>query len=149
MAVDVDQGCVFCRMLAGEAASATFHEDEWTVAVLDLRQPSWPDGVHVLVIPREHVEVVDDLDDATAAALMQTVVKVSRTIRSVHQPEGLTMWQSNGAVAGQEVPHVHLHLLTRQLGDELVRIYPSTPQTPGLEDLLSAAEALRTIPDDT
>jgi len=117
--------CVFCQIIAGELPSLIFYGDEQTVAIMDLRQPGWPHVAHVLVLPREHVETLDGLSSRTAVALMDTTVKESRAVRKVGQPDGYSMWESNGEVAGQEVPHVHVHLLTRVGGDGLLQIYPT------------------------
>lgn len=135
--------CVFCRIIAGELPSLTFYGDEQTVAIMDLRQPGWPHVAHVLVLPREHVESLDGLSSRTASALMDTTVKVSRAVRQALQPVGYSLWQSNGEVAGQEVPHVHMHLLTRTGGDGLLQIYGTPPEEPPLEALAPLANRLR------
>lgn len=75
----------------------------------------------------------------TASAVMETTVMVSRAVRQVVQPDGYSMWQSNGEVAGQEVPHVHVHLLTRAGGDGLLQIYPTPPEEPPLEAMAPLA----------
>jgi histidine triad (HIT) family protein len=110
---------------------------------MDLRQPWWPHVAHVLVLPREHVEVLDELSTRTATALMDTTVKVSRAVRQVLQPNGYSLWQSNGEVAGQEVPHVHVHLVTRTAGDGLLQIYQTPPEKPPLETMAPVADRLR------
>lgn len=101
-------------------------------------------GGDVLVVPKRHVEIIYDLDDETAAALMQSVAKVARAIRDVFQPEGLSIWQSNGKGAGQEVPHVHMHVLARMTHDELLRVYPESPTRTTREEREVVAAKLRT-----
>ncbi len=135
--------CVFCRTVAGDVPSERVYEDDHTLAIMDLRQPGWPQGAHVLVLTREHVGALDELAPDQATRLMGSVVTVARALRHVCRPEGLSVWQSNGEAAGQEVPHVHIHLLTRRSGDGLLRIYPSTPDTPSLQDLAPLANSLR------
>lgn len=135
--------CVFCQIVSGDLPSAVVFDDDLTLAVMDARQPSWPNGAHVLVMPREHVETVDRLSEPTGAAIMATVVAVSRAMRQILKQEGLSVWQSNGIAAGQEVPHVHVHLLTRALGDRLLQIYGSPPSTPPVDELGPLASRLR------
>lgn len=65
-----------------------------------------------------------DLDEDTASALAGTVCKVARAVRRVYAPEGLSIWQSNGPAAFQEVPHVHWHVLPRYKDDGLLVVYP-------------------------
>jgi histidine triad (HIT) family protein len=81
----------------------------------------------VLVVPKRHVEQIFDLEPEEAARLMQTVVLTARAIRINLQPDGLSVYQSNGPAAGQEVPHVHFHLLTRSMGDRLLTVYSERP----------------------
>lgn len=138
-------GCTFCGIVADPARAATFYEDDAAIGILDLRQPGWPDAVHALVIPRQHVELLDDLDDETAGGLMRAVVQVARIVRAAFSPEGYNLWQSNGAAGGQEVPHVHLHVITRRAGDGLLRIYPAAPELPTPADLDAVAERLRAV----
>ena len=113
--------CVFCLIIRGELDAAIIYEDESTVAFLDLRQSN--EG-HVLVVPRNHIEQIYDLDMDTACALAGTVCKVSRAVRRVYKPEGLSIWQSNGPAAFQEVPHVHWHVFPRYTNDGHLVVYP-------------------------
>ena len=113
--------CVFCRIVRGETDSATILEDDSTLAFLDHRQSN--EG-HVLVIPKSHYEQIYDLDDDIASALAKTVRKVARAVRHVYEPDGLSIWQSNGAAANQEVPHVHWHVFPRYTNDGHLVVYP-------------------------
>lgn len=116
-----DSDCVFCRIVRGESDSATIYEDESTLAFMNLHQSN--EG-HVLVVPRNHFEQIYDLDEDTASSLVNTVCKVARVVRRVYAPEGLSIWQSNGPAAFQEVPHVHWHVLPRYTDDGLLVVYP-------------------------
>ena len=120
MKLDVSD-CVFCSIVRGDVDSATIFEDDATLAFLDLRQSN--EG-HVLVVPKRHFEQIYDLEEEIASALAKTVRKVARAVRRVYEPEGLSIWQSNGAAAFQEVPHVHWHLLPRYTNDGLLVVYP-------------------------
>jgi histidine triad (HIT) family protein len=81
-------------------------------------------------MPTIHVENVFDLDDTTAAAVMTTTAKVARAVRAAYAPDGLSLWQSNGPGAQQEVPHFHMHVMPRWTDDGLLRIYPRHVETP-------------------
>jgi histidine triad (HIT) family protein len=133
--------CVFCRIVAGMVEASVVHEDDAILAFMDLRQPN---PGHVLVIPKRHVETVYDLGPDTAARLFQAAVAVAQALRRSLDPPGLNLWQSNGEDAGQEVPHVHLHLLPRYPGAGLLRIYPERPAHPSREELDGLASLLRT-----
>jgi histidine triad (HIT) family protein len=116
--------CTFCRIVAGQAPGNFVFRDDAVVAIVDLRQVT--EG-HVLVMPTAHVETIDDLDEATAAKLAWSTVRVSRAVRRAYAPDGINVWSSNGKAAGQEVPHVHIHVLPRLAGDGLMRVYPAEP----------------------
>lgn len=116
--------CAFCQIVQHNRAASVVFKDPFTLAFMDLRQAN---PGHVLVIPRRHVETVFELDDSLAARVWQTVVRVSRGMRAAFNAGGLSIWQSNGAAAFQEVPHVHVHLFPRHAGDGYVRIYPALP----------------------
>ena len=117
-----DSDCVFCSIVRGEAESATVFEDDSTLAFLDLSQSN--EG-HVLVVPKRHLEQIYDLDEEIASALGKTVRRVARAVRRVYEPEGLSIWQSNGPAAFQDVPHVHWHILPRYTNDGLLVVYPT------------------------
>jgi histidine triad (HIT) family protein len=134
-------GCIFCEIVAGEAASSVVLENDLVLAFLDLRQ--FHPG-HTLVIPRVHVQDIYGLDDGVlGGALMAAVARVARRLRDVLKPEGLNVWQSTGVAAGQEVPHVHFHVLPRYVGDGLLQVYPSKPGYPPRTELDALAARLR------
>lgn len=130
-----DPSCLFCGIAAGTIDASVVHEDQATLAFLDLRQPTWPRGAAVLVVPRQHVEQVDGLPAELAGSVMRSVVRVAGAVRKVFEPEGISVWSSNGAAAGQEVPHVHIHVIARFAGDGLLRVYAEKPPYPSRAEL--------------
>ena len=101
--------CVFCRVVAGELPSRQVYADETAVAFLD-RAP-WQRG-HTLVVPRQHV---DDLVSGppTLAAIAPAIDHTARLLVERLGADGLNLLSSAGAVAGQEVFHLHVHLVPR------------------------------------
>lgn len=134
--------CIFCAIIEGRAADSRVAEDAQVVAFMDLRQPL---PGHVLVVPRRHVQTLHDLEPDEAGALMAMAVRVARVLREADDAPGLTLWQSNGDAAGQEVPHVHLHLQPRRPHDGLYRLYRNGVPTPTprarLDELATALRA--------
>jgi len=116
--------CTFCQIISGQAPGNFVFRDDAVVAIADLRQVT--EG-HVLVMPTAHFETIDDLDEATAARLAWATVRASRAVRRAYAPDGINVWSSNGEAAGQEVPHVHIHILPRWTGDGLMRVSPGEP----------------------
>lgn len=136
------ESCVFCDIVASRKAASKVYEDEYTVAFMNLRQAN--EG-HVLVIPKKHYRSLDELDDEIASHLLQTVVKVTKAVKQSINPEGITVWQSNGEAAGQEVEHVHFHILPRYVDDQVIRFYPNPPQVCEWKDLERIAAMIRAV----
>ena len=137
----MDPNCIFCGIASGGAEASVVFDDRHVIAFMDLRafQPG-----HTLVIPRAHVSDISALEDGgTARALMLAVARVSRAVRSAFAGQGISVWSSNGEAAGQEVPHLHLHVVPRYEGDGLLRVYPSRPDHPPRADLDEHARRIR------
>lgn len=130
--------CVFCRMLAGRAPASFVHRDEHVAAFVDLRQTV--EG-HVLIVPNRHVETLYGLDEDTAGRMMALAVRVARALAADGEPPGLNLWQSNGHAGGQEVPHVHLHVHPRRVGDGLLRLYGASVPAPSPRETLDRLAA--------
>ncbi len=112
--------CPFCRIVAGQEKASRVLETATVLAFMNRRQRN---PGHVLVIPRPHIPTVDQLPEALAGEFFRAVVRVARAIQGAFQPPGLSIWQSNGPAAGQEIPHVHIHLLPRFPGDHALHFY--------------------------
>ena len=113
--------CVFCRIVARQIPATVVHEDEHTLAFMDLGQVN---PGHVLVAVKAHAENLYALDDAQAGAVLRAAARVARAIREAFKPEGLSVYQANGKAAGQTVFHYHLHLVPRHEGDGMALTWP-------------------------
>jgi histidine triad (HIT) family protein len=133
--------CIFCRIVAGEAPAHVVWDDERTLTFLDIFPAA--EG-HVLVIPKRHAETLFEADHEDLCAVMARSRVVAHALRRVLAPDGLGVYQLNGAAAGQTVFHYHMHLIPRRRGEEL-RIHGRRPGDPARLTELAArlAEALR------
>ena len=113
--------CVFCKIVAGQIPSTKVHEDEHTLAFMDLGQVN---PGHVLVAVKKHAANLFELDDVQAAAVARTSTRVARAIRDAFAPAGLSVYQANGKAAGQTVFHYHVHLLPRHEADGMELTWP-------------------------
>ena len=109
--------CIFCRIVAGTAACQEIYRDEATLAFMDINPAN--DG-HCLVIPKAHFENVFDMPPSLFGILASTAAKVAHAVNAILQPGGINLTQANGAAAGQSVLHVHIHVLPRRAGDNLL-----------------------------
>ena len=137
-----DPNCIFCKIVAGELPAARVAESDEALAFLDLVQPL---PGHVLVIPKAHHRDLLAMPEELAAATMRLTHRVAMALAASLAPEGLSVVQWNGAAAGQEVMHMHVHLQPRQSGDGLLRYYGADgPPAPSSGDELQAlAERIR------
>lgn len=133
-------GCVFCDIAQGRAPASIVCENELALAILDLRQ--FHPG-HTLVIPRQHFQDVRELDDRTGGALMAMVSRVTRAVGRAFPNQGLSVWHSIGEAAFQEVPHLHIHIHPRLMGDKVLHVYPQLPANEERSTLDSHAAILR------
>ncbi|HVL86643.1 MAG TPA: HIT family protein [Candidatus Thermoplasmatota archaeon] len=109
-----DPACVFCKIVARQIPARIVHEDEETLAFLDVHPLA--EG-HALVVPKAHRARLEDLNEDEARAFFATVVKVNRRSRKATGAPATTLAVNNGPEAGQEVPHLHLHVVPRVKGD--------------------------------
>lgn len=99
------ENCIFCKIANKEIPSNLLYEDDYTVAFNDLN-PQAP--THILVIPKKHVASLNELDDKVVlGALLNAVKEVTKKLDITDYKTVI----NTGAGAGQEVFHIHLHIL--------------------------------------
>ena len=106
--------CIFCKIVAGEIPSSRVYEDDTTLAFMDIG-PVQPG--HTLLIPKTHYDRLTDLPEEVAADLARLLPRLSRAVVKAADADGFNIFQTNGACAGQVVPHVHIHIIPRHDGD--------------------------------
>lgn len=104
-----DDSCLFCKIIAGEIPGDFVHQDERCVVIRDIN-PQAP--MHVLVIPKEHLESLDDAaqkDEQLLGHLLRVGARVAN--EQGHGESGYRTVINTGAGAGQSVFHLHVHVL--------------------------------------
>ena len=104
------EGCLFCRIVVGDAAAHVVHESPGSVAFLDAFPAARP---HVLVVPRVHAPTLLDLEDAGVDDLFRVVKVVQRKVQAAFRPMGFNVGWNHGRAAGQHVLHLHVHVVPR------------------------------------
>ena len=121
--------CIFCKIANKEIPSKIITETNKSIAFLDAFPLS---RGHTLVIPKCHYEKVQDMTDMDNADLFNTVHKV---ISKVDKLTGATLLAiHNGKDSGQEIPHVHVHLIPRQPSDHAGPVHSMFKDRPKLSD---------------
>jgi len=115
--------CIFCRIVKNEAPATRLYEDDVAFAFLDIRPAS--EG-HTLVIPKRHHRTIYDIPDWEIAHLYRIVKKLAVAVKKGMNAEGVTIAQQNEKAAGQEIFHLHVHVIPRFQG----RILPRPHEIP-------------------
>ena len=103
-----DPNCIFCRIVLGEIPSRKAYEDEMVLAFHDI-QPIVP--VHVLIIPKQHLASLEEVDEQHERVLGRMLLVASRVAREQGADDGFRVIVNTGRVGRQEVFHLHLHVL--------------------------------------
>jgi histidine triad (HIT) family protein len=109
-----DPSCVFCKIIAGDISAKVIIQNEKAMALLDAF-PLAPG--HTLVIPKSHYAKVQQMSEQDAMAVFEIVWKLAGAVETGSQVNASTIAIHNGSEAGQEVPHVHVHIVPRKIDD--------------------------------
>jgi histidine triad (HIT) family protein len=113
--------CYFCEVVERTKNERVVYETDSVIAIIDPRQAN---PGHILVIPKDHFPDIYALSEEAGSEIMKAMILLSRIVRKAFELDGLSIWQSNGPGAHQEVPHVHFHIHPRKMDDGLLRVYP-------------------------
>lgn len=109
--------CEFCKIVAGDAPSSVVYQNDRTLAMMTLRPMI---RGHILVIPKKHAASLSEMEYKTGGELFEVGMKIAEALRASEiESEGINFWLADGEAAGQEVFHVHLHVLPRSETDEV------------------------------
>ncbi len=135
--------CIFCKIVRREAPASIVREDASTLAFMDI-QPMNPG--HVLVIPKAHAAYVEDQPRGAVGPILGASTEISRALRtSGIRCEAVSFYLANGREAGQEVFHVHMHVIPRWRGDGLgLRVRTERGHLADRKELDSLAAKIRT-----
>ena len=124
--------------MQNEAPASIVYEDEKVIAFLDIRPLN--EG-HTLVIPKEHYETVYEIPEELNAHIYRIVKRTAVVVKNATKADGITVIQQNGHAAGQEVFHLHVHVVPRYEGQRL----PKFTEIPNAsrEQLEKTAERIR------
>ena len=107
--------CIFCNILDGTRKGHIIYEDAKHIAFLD----KYPiDHGHSLVIPRNHHELITQMNASDVGDLFSKIPKIANAIISATKADAFSLGQNNGREAKQIVPHVHVHIIPRYKNKE-------------------------------
>ncbi len=106
--------CIFCKIVAGQIPCTRVYEDDAVLAFMDIGPIV---KGHTLVIPKAHHDPLTAVPSDLLARVIEVVRRVAAAQVAGLKADGVNVHQSNGAVAGQVVPHVHFHVIPRFADD--------------------------------
>jgi histidine triad (HIT) family protein len=113
-----DESCIFCKIVRRQAQSSVIYEDESVMAFLDIR----PLNIgHTLVIPKSHYIDIFDIPDNLLAEVHKVAKRLAPAIKKATDADGISVIQQSGKAAGQDIFHIHVHVVPRFEGQKLPR----------------------------
>jgi histidine triad (HIT) family protein len=128
-----DPDCLFCKIVAGDVPATKVHEDDRTVAFMDINPAT---RGHLLCIPKAHAADVHAISDEDVCAVARTAKAMAMRVQDRLGADGVNVLQSSGAAAWQTVFHYHVHVIPRYEGDPL-----RLPWVPGAGGDMDAIQA--------
>lgn len=132
--------CVFCKIIRGEIPCSKLYEDDQVLVLLDIAPFNFG---HALVVPKDHHHSITTLPAEYHARLIEIASKVAVAQMRSLKAEGFNLVLNNGRCAGQEVPHVHLHVIPRFVDDQPI-FKASKKKYESIEEMQKIAVNIRT-----
>jgi histidine triad (HIT) family protein len=110
----MSENCVFCKIAQKQASASIVYEDAEVLAFMDIKPVN--EG-HTLVIPKAHFADIFDIPEDLNASVHRITKRIAVAVQKVTQADGISVVQQNGQAAGQEVFHLHVHVIPRNQGD--------------------------------
>lgn len=138
--------CIFCEIISGQSEASIVFRDDLVTVFMDIH-PVNPG--HLLVVPNEHTSGIDDVPEAVCARMFIVGRRMARALRqSGLRCEGVNLLLADGAAAGQDVFHSHLHVIPRFQGNPGgIRMYADFSTAASRQELDAHAEAIRSSLD--
>lgn len=135
---------MFCNIIKGSAPASIAYSDEKVMAIMDI-QPVNPE--HVLIIPKIHATQLSELSEETGAHMFKIAMRIAEALRqSGAKCEGINLFLADGEAAGQDIFHVHLHVIPRFRDDGFqIKIGPHYGLKPDRKELDKIAQKIRAI----
>ncbi len=133
--------CVFCDIVRGESPASFTYQDDTVVAFMDIQPIAHG---HMLVVPREHAVLMNDVSETAAMRSFKVARRLSSVARATLGASGVNLFVADGEVAFQDVPHFHVHVIPRYPKDGFGLTFPRDYDHPPARAQLDAiASAIR------
>jgi len=136
----MEQGikCIGCRLANNDLPTNIVYENEYVTCILD-HEP-FNDG-HTLILTKKHFKDVDELDHETATSIMNASILISKALKNLYKPDGITVTQNSGMF--NDLTHYHMHIVPRFLGQSFADFYIEDDSVEeGIKDLFQTRNLL-------
>ncbi len=113
-----EDSCEFCKIVRKEAPASIVYEDKNVLAFLDFKP--FTEG-HTLVVTKKHYETIYEIPVKDLALLFSAVKKTAVAVRFALPADGISILQNNGKAANQHIFHIHVHVIPRHEGVEILK----------------------------
>ena len=134
------EDCLLCKIISGKIPSYKVYEDDAVFAFLDIYPAS--EG-HTLVAPKKHFSKFADMNSEDVTSLFEAARKITAAVEKASLADGSNIGINNGEAAGQEIPHVHVHVIPRRKGDGGTGIKSIVWTEPDITNLEAVANKIR------
>ena len=111
-----DESCIFCKIVRRQAPASIVYEDDAVMAFLDIRPLN---KAHTLVIPKNHYVDIFDIPEDQLSKIHSVTKQISEAVKKATNSDGISIIQQNGKAAGQDIFHIHVHVVPRFEGQKL------------------------------
>lgn len=112
--MSIMNNCIFCKIIKKEIPGEVIYEDQCVLGILDINPCA---SGHTIIIPKAHAESILDISESEISRVFLAVKNVTDILNRKLLPDGFTIGINHGAVAGQAVPHFHVHIIPRAKND--------------------------------
>jgi histidine triad (HIT) family protein len=126
-----DVNCIFCKIVSGKLRARIINENDYAMAFLDAFPLS---SGHTLVVPKAHYSKVQDMNKEYSCAVFSIACQIAAILEPTVRVNASTIAIHNGRDAGQEVPHIHIHIVPRSANDGAGPIHSLFNSRPKLND---------------
>ena len=136
----MENDCIFCKIIAGTLPCSKVYEDDAVIAFMDINPIN--EG-HTLIVPKQHFAELHEMPETLATQLFKVALRVEKAVRNIEiECEGTNLIQNNGKVAGQDVHHVHFHVIPRRKQDTFrFKIEPLKIERKRLQEIAASLAA--------
>ena len=111
-----EETCIFCKIVQKQAPASIIYEDETVIVFLDIRPLNMG---HTLVIPKPHYVDIFDIPENLLLQVHKVAKQIAPAIKKATNADGISIIQQNGKAAGQDIFHLHVHVVPRFDGQKL------------------------------